>query len=61
MIKRGFLSLVDVLSPLGDSLFPSHVYDITGVWVDGAGRTLQCANVGRGKCGGRVFGFGGGG
>ena len=40
MIKRGFLSLI-VCSLLWGTACSQVVYDITGVWVDGAGKTLQ--------------------
>ena len=40
MIKRGFLSLI-VCCLLWGTACSQVVYDITGVWVDGAGKTLQ--------------------
>ena len=40
MMMRGFLSLI-VCSLLWGTACSQVVYDITGVWVDGAGKTLQ--------------------
>ena len=40
MMMRGFLSLI-VCCLLWGTACSQVVYDITGVWVDGAGKTLQ--------------------